>query len=256
MPFDPDLILFWAKKLAALAILPPLGPLLLIAAGLWRGARGRGLAWSGLAAAWFLSTPATVGWMLSGLEATRPVTDEALASAEAIVILAGGQRRYAPEFGGSTVNAYSLERVRYGARLARETGLPVMVSGGTAREETAEAIWMRDALVTDFGVTPRWIEAGSLDTSDNAEFSARLLRDDGIQVIALVTHAAHMPRAASAFRDAGLGVVEAPTAWQGNPAGGPFDPKDLLPTPRAALSGWYAAHEWLGRLVHRLARVF
>ncbi len=252
MPLDPDLILFWAKKLAALVILPPLGPLLLITLGLWRGRKA--LAWLGLASAWFLSAPLSVGWMLSGLEPAQPGDMAAMRSADAIVILAGGQRRFAPEYGDATVNAYSLERIRYGARLARETGLPVMVTGGTVREAQPEAVLMREALVTDFGITPRWVEVSSRDTADNAGFSARILSADGVQNIVLVTHAAHMPRAGQAFREAGLAVIEAPTAWQGNPQAGAFDPVDLLPTPRGALSGWYAAHEWLGRLAHGLAK--
>lgn len=253
MPFDAGLILFWAKKLMALAILPPLGPLLLIALGLRLGRRGRTLAWSGLAAAWFLSTPMSVGWLMSGLETSAPLAPGALTGVEAIVILAGGQRHHAPEYGGSTVNGYSLERVRYGARLARQTGLPVLVTGGTVREPIPEAELMRDALVTDFAVTPRWVETDARDTADNARNSARILLAEGIHSVALVTHAAHMPRAARAFREAGLTVVEAPTAWQSNPEEADFDPLDLLPTPRAALSGWYAAHEWLGRLAHWLS---
>ena len=34
MPFDPSLLLFWLKKLVALALLPPLLPLLVIVTGL------------------------------------------------------------------------------------------------------------------------------------------------------------------------------------------------------------------------------
>jgi len=254
MPFDAALILFWAKKLAALALLPPLGPLLLILAGLWLGGRARRLAWLGLAAAWFCSAPLTVGWMLSGLEQVRPVSAEALAKAGAIVILAGGQRRFAPEYGGATINAYSLERLRYGARLARASGLPILLSGGPVREERAEAELMAEALQQDFGLRARWVETRAMDTADNAAMSARLLAADGIGTVALVTHAAHMPRARRDFEAAGLAVVEAPTAWQGDPADA-FELLDLLPTPRAALSGWYASHEWLGGLAARAGRV-
>lgn len=252
MPFDADLLLFWAKKLTALAVLPPLGPMLLIMLGLWRGRGGRALIWLGVAAGWFFSAPLTVGWMLGGLERPAPLQLEALRQAGAIVILAGGQRRFAPEYGGATVNSYSLERIRYGARLARASGLPILVTGGTVREDRPEAELMREALVEDFGLTPRWVEREARDTRENAVNSARLLAAEGIGSVALVTHAAHMPRARRAFEQAGLAVIEAPTAWQGNPQAEEFDPLDLLPTPRAALSGWYAAHEWLGQLAYRL----
>src|SRR6185369_731300 len=65
---------------------------------------------------------------------------QALSNVQAIVILGGGRRSDSPEFGGDTVSHYTLERVRYGAQLARQTGLPVLVSGGSVfGEEVSEA---------------------------------------------------------------------------------------------------------------------
>lgn len=255
MPAELALSLFWAKKALAVTLLPPLGPMLLVLLGLWRSRaqrqRGRGLIWLGLALMLVFSTPASVGWMLHRLETEPPVRSEDLARAEAIVILAGGQRRYAPEYGGSSVSALSLERLRYGARLARASGLPVMVSGGRVDDPQPEAELMRTALEEDFGVAVRWTETASRDTAENARNCALLLRRDGIGRIALVTHAVHMPRARSAFERSGLEVIAAPTAWQAGPFEG-FEADDLVPTPRAAHAGWYAAHEWLGRLAYRL----
>ena len=252
MPLDPDLLLFWAKKGVALLVLPPLGPLLLILLGLLRGARGRRLSWIGLACAWFFSAPITVGWMLAPLEAVPSPTTEQLAESQAIVILAGGQRRHAPEFGGPTVSAVSLERLRYGARLARQSGLPLLVSGGPVRDDRRpEAELMAEALADDFGLAAHWREIESRDTAENARNSAVLLAADGIHRIVLVTHAAHMARARSSFEAHGLTVVPAPTAWLGGPRG-ERGLLDLLPTPRAAYAGWFAAHEWLGRIAYAL----
>ena len=252
MPLDPDLLLFWAKKAAALLVLPPLGPLLLIMLGLLRRGRGRRLAWLGLASAWFFSAPATVGWMLDALERTPSPTMDQLSGAQAIVILAGGQRRHAPAFGGATVNALSLERLRYGARLARRTGLPVLVSGGRVRNDRRpEADLMAESMAADFGLAVRWRETESRDTAENARNSAALLSPAGIRRVVLVTHAAHMARAQARFEASGLSVVPAPTAWLGDPDGN-IGARDLLPTPRAAFAGWYAAHEWLGRLAYAL----
>lgn len=253
---DPDLLLFWAKKSAALLVLPPLGPMLVIMLGLLRGSRGRWLAWCGLACAWLFSAPASVGWMLDALEAVPLPTAGQLADTQAIVILAGGQRRYAPEFGGATVNALSLERLRHGARLARRTGLPVLVSGGRVRDDRRpEAELMAEALAEDFGVVARWLDTESRDTGENARNSASLLAADGIRRIVLVTHAAHMARARASFEATGLAVLPAPTAWLGDPDR-ERDALDLLPTPRAAFAGWYAAHEWLGRLAYSLRERF
>ena len=257
MPPDIDLILLYAKKLLSVAVLPPLAPMLIILVGLWLARRGRrsgpAVVWGGLLTMYFFTMPLSVNWMLGELETSTPLTAKQAREAQAIVILAGGQRRYAPEFGGATVNALSLERLRYGARLARQTGLPVLVSGGTIRDDTAESTLMRDALERDFGVPVRWTESASRDTRENARHSAQLLANNRIGTILLVTHAAHMARASAEFEAAGLRVIAAPTAWQSAPFDG-IEPADFIPTPRAAYGGWYAAHEWLGRVAYGISR--
>jgi uncharacterized SAM-binding protein YcdF (DUF218 family) len=53
---------------------------------------------------------------------TSPLDLAQVSNAQAIVILGGGVRREAPEYGGATLGGITLERVRYGARLARTTG--------------------------------------------------------------------------------------------------------------------------------------
>lgn len=257
MAFTADALLFWLKKLAALLVLPPLGPLLLIAAGLLllhrKRRAGLALAWLGVAAALFLTLPASVGWMLSGLETAPALAPTAGRDAQAIVILGGGKRRHAPEFGGETLNRFALERVRYGARLARQRGLPILVSGGAPEGGPAEADLMRVALVEEFGMPVRWVERQSRDTRENARLSARELSGAGVRHVLLVTHAAHMARAQAEFEAAGLQVTPAPTAWLG---GGTQEGTLLgqLPGASAAYAGWYAAHEWLGRLAYRASR--
>ncbi|TAH50948.1 MAG: YdcF family protein [Betaproteobacteria bacterium] len=257
MPFDPSLVLFWLKKLVALAVLPPLMPPLVVAAGLLllrrRRRAGMLVAWFGIVLQFLLVFPPAVGLLLAPLESSPVLTAEAARDAGAIVILGAGKRDHAPEFGGETVNRLALERLRYGARLARETGLPVLVSGGAPTGELPEAVLMKQCLVEDFGITPRWIETESRDTRDNARLSALQLKAAGVHRVLLVTHAAHMPRALAEFEAQGLGVVPAPTAWLGS-----HESKDrrlaLLPSQNTAYAGWYAVHEWLGLLAYRLSR--
>lgn len=91
--------------------------------------------------------------------------DHALArEAQAIVILGGGVRRHAPEFGGETLGRLTLERVRYGARVARETRLPLLVTGGALFGGSTEAALMKRALEEEFNVAVRWTEERSRDT--------------------------------------------------------------------------------------------
>lgn len=253
MPIDLTLLAFWAKKILALFILPPSGPLLLIGLGLMLK-RWRALAWLGWSYALIASLPVTVG-MLAGIVEPPPVAvrRDAVAQTGAIVILGSGVRSRAPEYpDGETVGRLALERLRYGALLARESGKPVLVTGGAPRDGIIEAVQMRKVLEEEFGVPVRWAESQSLDTRDNANFTAQILRSAGIDSITLVTHATHMLRARRAFEAAGLRVTPAPTVWMHNP-----DPDvewgDFIPSARAAYDGWFAVHELVGNLAYRLS---
>jgi uncharacterized SAM-binding protein YcdF (DUF218 family) len=138
-----------------------------------------------------------------------------------------------------------LFRSRYGARLARATGLPVAVAGGAPTGGTPEAETMRETLVADFGVTPRWMETTSRDTAENAALLAPTLKAAGVTHITLVTHAWHMRRAEDAFARQGLSVLPAPTRYTP-----PFygDLLQWLPDATAMRNSMLAMHEWLGLL--------
>ena len=247
--------MFLVKKLLTVLLLPPLAPLLLIGLGLLlmkrRPRTARLLAWGGLLLAVLLVSPEPVGWLLDDLENAPVVQPARLRKADAIVILSGGARKYAPEMGGQTVNRLTLERIRYGARLARQSGLPVLVSGGAPSGSRPEAELMKIALEEDFRVPVKWVESRSLDTRENALMSADILLPAGTRRIVLVTHAAHMRRAVAAFEGAGFEVIPAPTAFLLGRG-----PKDEvlpgLPSMNAAYAGGYAAHEWLGLLAYRI----
>lgn len=258
MHFDPLLMLFWLKKLVSVLILPPLLPFMLILAGLLCGARrprlGKTLSWLGVIGGLALITPAPVDWMLEPLEPRQAMAPNATSAAQAIVILGGGRNSNAPEYGGDTVNRYTLERLRYGARLARQTGLPVLVSGGAPTGDIPEATLMKTALEEDFGVRVKWTEAAALDTRQNARYSVAQLQAAGIRRVVLVTHAAHMRRAQTEFEALGMDVIAAPTAWQGPRPGAHDEVWPALPSAASAFSGWYAMHEWLGILAYRLSR--
>lgn len=254
---EPAITLFGLKKLIASLMLPPTGPLLLVAAGLlltlrWRRA-GLVTAWSGVLLALLLASPLFVNALIAPLERDTPVTVDQTRQTQAIVVLGGGKRSYAPEYEGETLNRFTLERLRYGARLARQTALPLLVTGGRLYGDTSEAELMRKALEDEFGVTVRWTEDGARDTRGNARLSAELLHADAVDHVLLVTHAAHMPRAQAEFEAHGLQVTPAPTAWFSRPDA--FEqPLTLLPDAAAAHAGWFAVHEWLGGLAYRLTR--
>ncbi len=139
----------------------------------------------------------------------------AQSKARAIVILGGGRYTNAPEYGGDTISIFSLERIRYGARLQRKTRLPILVSGGLVLEKNrpAEAELMKNVLTQDFHARVSWVEGDSHNTYENAVNSRVILGQQGIDDIILVTHALHMPRALTAFRKVGFRVTPAPLGF-------------------------------------------
>ncbi len=250
-------LLFLAKKFVSILCMPPLMPVLLTAIGLavlpFRRRAGLALAWGGVIAGLALMLPTTVAPMVHALEDAPVVSPVQLREAQAIVILAGGRRDYAPEFGGETINRLTVERVRYGVRLARQTELPVLVTGGAPTGGTPEGLLMRRAMVEDYGIAPKWVEWRSRDTEENARNSAPMLRASGIQRIVLVTHATHMKRAEAEFVRQGFTVFPAPTAFLTG-TGGSEEVFSLAPSIGAAYSAWYGLHEWCGILWQKLRR--
>ena len=121
--------MFLLKKILSQLILPPLGPLIVAMIGVfllrWRPRVGRFLVSLGIVLLFASSVPIIVYALARPLEDFPPVDLASARSAQAIVILAGGKRRHAPEYHGETVNRLTLERIRYGALLARRTGLPI-----------------------------------------------------------------------------------------------------------------------------------
>jgi uncharacterized SAM-binding protein YcdF (DUF218 family) len=243
-----------AKKVLGALILPPTGPLVLAVLGLAllgrRPRLGRALAWLGVAGLLIVSLPIVAHALVRSLE-PPPLDLQRPGDAQAIVILGGGVRRNAPEFGGDTLGRLTLERVRYGALVARATRLPVLVSGGSVFGGTAEATLMKRALEQEFGVEVRWSEDRSRDTRSNAAQSAAILVPAGIKRVILVAHGFDMPRASAEFASAGLEVTPAPTLL----AGERFSVEqalDLLPGMGALQTSYYAFYELLAEAARRV----
>jgi len=143
----------------------------------------------------------------------------------------------------------TLDRLRTAAALQRRTGLPILATGGTAESDTeAVGLAMQQSLRDDFQTPARWVEAQSLDTWENARFSAGILRAEGITSVYVVTHAWHMKRALLAFQGTGLTVTAAPTPLD---AMNRPDLDDFLPRASAWQTGYYAMHEWIGLVWYR-----
>jgi len=245
------------KALATFALPPGINLVVGVVGWLvaWRRRRlGLSLVAVALASLYLLATGGVAQPLVHSLETHPPLRPAALAGrdAGAIVILAGGRDAPAPEFGEATVSRNTLARLRYGARVYFETGLPVLVSGGRVfGGGESEAVLMRETLVRDFDVPVRWVEDQSRNTAENARRTAALLARQDITQVILVTDATHMTRAVMMFERAGLQVIPAPTGFH---LPDPSTPVLLrwLPSAGALQASATAFYEYLGRIWYRL----
>lgn len=258
--FLPNDMSWFATNLIASFLLPPLSLLLLLALGILlldhRRKLAKSLIFAAVALLWIASTPYFAKGTLHLLESQTKALKSSHPkdqpqTSDAIVILGGGTYFHAPEYAGQdTVSSQTLVRLRYGARLQRETGKPILVTGGKPLgNSVSEAQLMRSAMEQDFQAPVLWIEDASDNTFENARYSFRILQKAGINKIYLVTHAWHMPRAAAVFRRAGFEVIEAPTAFTTRYR---TDLLAFLPRADALRDSSIFTHEVIGLLWYRV----
>ncbi|MGZ3158480.1 MAG: YdcF family protein [Burkholderiaceae bacterium] len=231
-------------------LLPPFSLIVLCVAGYFLHKRwpkfGVALCSGSLFLLVLISTSAGALLLIRPLEnLNAPLTSASKKTAQAIVVLGGGQLVHAPEYGGLSVpNAITLIRLRYAAKLYAETGLPILVTGGAPTgAPQSEAAQMARVLREDFSTPVKWLEEASDNTAQNAQFSAQILQPVGVQRILLVTDAMHMARAKSIFVRSGFEVVAAPTQFLG---GQNTSPLDFTPSANALYHASFAMHEWIG----------
>lgn len=239
-------------------LMPPGVLLLLVALGWWLRRRFPRLAFVcfavGFGGLWLMSLTAVTQWSAAWLE-REPVLEQVqwatLAQrADAIVILGAGREQNDPGWGRTDQpGLMALERLRYAARLARASGLPLAATGGLHYgQPPSEAALMADAMRLDYGLEIRWLEEQSRTTWENAVRSAELLQPQGVRRVVLVTQAWHMQRARWSFEQAGFEVITAPmgylSAGYERPLGG------WLPESRAIWQSSQLLNEAIGLLAY------
>jgi len=240
-------------------LLPPGLVIVMALSGLilrrWLPRTGTGLLLVAVLLLWIAATPMLALWQLRAIEAEVPRAPLAGTGARAMIVLGAGSYAGAPEYGTDTVSAQTLERVRYAARLYRLTGAPIMLAGGSpAGTRSSEAEQMRDVLIQELTTPVTWLESTSIDTLDSAVRCEKVLHEEGIKKVLLVTHASHMRRARAAFEHMGLEVVPAPIGFTAS-ATSPIaqwmpDAQALVLTHRAWREAiglaWYRIKFWFG----------
>jgi uncharacterized SAM-binding protein YcdF (DUF218 family) len=240
-------MLLLLKSVLRNLILPPAGPPLVLAVGFFlikrRPILARVLLVFGIGFLWVLSTP-IISDAITGLAEHYPPLDLSSPNgAQAIVILGGGgEITRAHESGGPAALPMLLEKVSYGAFVARKTGLPVLISG-----DGIDATAMRETLQRNFDTAVTWTDDQARDTFENARNSSRILYTVGIHRVILVTLGAHMLRSVREFNAAGIDCVPAP---EGMISGrGHKKVLQYLPTAEALMYSSLAFYELLGERV-------
>ncbi|MCG7895576.1 MAG: YdcF family protein [Candidatus Thiodiazotropha taylori] len=238
-------------------ILPPSGTLLLALLGLllWWSAFGRKLVVFALLLQLLLSLPVTAELLFSHLQKYPPLSRQQLSEsqASAIVVLGAGRYREAPEYASDTASMRHLSRLRYAARIARQTGLPVIPSGGKPDGTgVAEAVIAEQVLKQDFGLSVQHLEKRSKNTWENARYVARLLDGLAIERVILVTDAAHMARALYALQRHGVDAIAAPTNFEYHQSATRPLHERLIPSASAVMNISFGLHELLGRFWYSL----
>jgi len=229
-------------------LLPPGILLLVLAVGLVIARRRRSgvaIAAAGTIVLYAVSTSA-VGEL--GLTALTGLAQKAPANRQpgAIVVLGADFEPGGPP----GVGEMTLARLRRGAVLHADTGVPVLVAAGPVDPiSTPGARLMAEDLRAVFDTPVRWMETDSHNTWTNAAYSADILHAAGIQTVHLVTHPWHMARARRAFAANGLSVTPAPT-HAGD--GARLRVRSFLPSASGLRASYLAAHEAMGLLWYAL----
>lgn len=198
---------------------------LLVLAGLifCRSARAKNcLLWLILLFVFIAGNKLPGAYLIRKLEQTYPVYD-GTEKAEAIVVLGGGTVTKADPRPTVELNGAG-DRVLYAAKLYHDNAADLIVLGGsyiswrdgevlTEDGVSSPASEMADLMANYFDV-PREaliIQDLSVNTYEEAEEDAKLLKELGLNRILLVSSATHMRRAVPLFEKQGLEVIPAPT---------------------------------------------
>ena len=207
------------KPYLTAVVMPPASLLILIVLGCLliksNTKLARRIILGSVAALWLMSTTVFSVWLHNQVVPEYPTVTAAflkVKSVQAVVVLGAGVVTGLPG-GDQQMTRNSLERLRLGAQLARQSSLPLVFSGGSgwgAKDTSVSEAEVAEALLLNaFGMRLNFKESSSRDTQENAANSWALLSKQGITKIALVTHTTHMPRANLAFKALGFEVTEA-----------------------------------------------
>lgn len=137
---------------------------------------------------------------------------------KAVVVVLGGGTRYGSYPRPLNEVNEAGDRIIYAAWLYKQGKVAHLLLSGSNAPESGLATAPPEAevmasLLQIMGVPKKalWLESRSRNTQENATESRKILEQQGIHSIILVTTALHMPRSVRLFEQQGLQVIPAPT---------------------------------------------
>lgn len=211
--------LIYIIKFAYSFILPP-GIFVILLLGmvvwLWKSSRRPAVVLLAVSLLLYLSmTPVVSDLLIGSLE--RQYTQPSAVEGDVIVILGGGATSGTPDLDGQgNMSGPAANRLLAAARLYRQTGLPVIFSGGQVYADSGNEADIARRQLIGLGIPAEDIlpENRSLNTEQNAVNTAALMQEHGFSRPVLVTSAFHMPRSMVQFEHAGLTPQAFPVDYQ------------------------------------------
>ena len=207
-------------KFGASWVLPPgifILALFALAAWLWRrrGEKRAAAILAGITFAFYLLCTGFVAERTMGaLESCYEPPERP--TGDVIIMLGGGAMADSPDVDGEgALCASPANRLLTAVRLQRMLDVPILLSGGQVYEDTGTEAKIAKRILLSLGVPEDKIlvETRSINTRQNAQFSAEILRAHGLSHPILVTSAFHMNRSVLNFEKQGVAVEPYPADY-------------------------------------------
>ena len=141
---------------------------------------------------------------------------KSLPDGDVIIMLGGGAMPDSPDVDGvGALCSAPANRLLTAVRLERKLRVPILLSGGQVYADSGQEAMIAKRVLLSLGVKESSVllETKSVNTAQNAKFSAAILREKKFTRPILVTSAFHMKRAVLNFEREGVTVIPYPADY-------------------------------------------
>lgn len=161
---------------------------------------------------YLMSTNLVSGFLIGTLEESYEPPEKF--EGDVIVMLGGGAFSDVPDIDGKGALASAPSaRLLTALRLYHKLHIPILLSGGQVFEDTGQEARIAKKILLSLGIPEKdiIIEDKSINTTQNAKFSAEIMQNKNLKRPILVTSAFHMRRAMLNFKNMGYEPLPVPT---------------------------------------------